>query len=87
MRRILFFLVSKDGRRRFAVEHWRDYGVVCTDLVTTNGSARTLADFVWSHLHAEKFSVEAVQAVGPPDMRSEATLRDWLVLQAVGKTS
>lgn len=81
MRRILFTLVSKKNRRRHDVEYWRDYGVVCPDLVTTNGSARSLADFVWSCLQAGRFDVEEVAGIGAPDLRSEASLRDWFVAQ------
>lgn len=77
MRRVLFRL--KRGDRRFDVEHWRDYGVVCPDLVTTNGSAKFLADFVWSHVQAGRYEIEPVQEMGAPDARSEVALRDWLV--------
>lgn len=79
MRRILLFrLVWKDGKRRHDVELWRNYGVVCPDLCTTNGSPRQLADFIWSHMQAGKYAIEAVPEVGDPDASSEIALRDWL---------
>jgi hypothetical protein len=78
-RRILFRLKWKDGERRHNVEHWQDYGVVCPDLVTTNGSVRFLADFVWSHVQAGRYEIEAEYGIGEPDMRSEIALRDWMV--------
>jgi len=76
-RRILFRVKWKE--RRYDVEHWQDYGVVCPDLVTTNGSVRFLADFVWSHVHAGKFEIEAEYGIGEPDLRSEIALRDWMI--------
>lgn len=78
MRSTLFTLVSKKNGRRCDVEILRDFGVVCPDLVSTNGSPSMLADFVWSCLQFGRVKVEPIDSVGAPDLRSEVSLREWL---------
>jgi hypothetical protein len=43
--------VLKSGGREHEVFAWKNYGIVCPGLVTTNGNAKAMADFIEGVLH------------------------------------